>query len=138
MSGCVKKRVQVCTAKNQEGSTRKNTKKSLAEIVCQKNCEKKCTNLVEIKNRKHNGIFREKKEIRNLQEEYRTRKSRFTLVLQVGAKLRDNKVNGPEDAIVSEMIKKLSMEKNQHCDDAFSGTGHGPDGILKLVGSCKR
>ena len=58
--------------------------------------------------------------------------------LRVGAKSRDNKVNGPEDAIVSEMIKKLSMEKDQHCDDASSGTGHGPDGILKLVECCKR
>ena len=33
------------------------------------------------------------------------------LVLQARAKLSENKVNGPEDAIVSEMIKRLPMEK---------------------------
>ena len=31
--------------------------------------------------------------------------------LQARAKLSDNKVNGPEDAIVSEMIKKFLLEK---------------------------
>ena len=33
------------------------------------------------------------------------------LVLQARAKLSENKVNGPEDAIVSEKIKRLPMEK---------------------------
>ena len=33
------------------------------------------------------------------------------LVLQARAKLSDNIVNGPEDAIVNEMIKKLPMDK---------------------------
>ena len=33
------------------------------------------------------------------------------LVLQARAKLGDNKVHGPEDAIVSEMIKQLPLEK---------------------------
>ena len=33
------------------------------------------------------------------------------LVLQARAKMSDNKVNGPEDAIVSEMIKKLLVDK---------------------------
>ena len=33
------------------------------------------------------------------------------LVLQARTRLSDNKVNGPEDAIVSEMIKRLPMEK---------------------------
>ena len=32
-------------------------------------------------------------------------------VLQARAKLSENKVNGPEDAIVSEMIKRSPMEK---------------------------
>ena len=31
-------------------------------------------------------------------------------MLQVRTKLSDNMVNGPEDAIVSEMIKKLPIE----------------------------
>ena len=33
------------------------------------------------------------------------------MVLQARAKLSDNKVNGPEDAVVSEMIKMLPLEK---------------------------
>ena len=33
------------------------------------------------------------------------------LVLQARAKMSDNKVNGPDDAVVSEMIKQLSSEK---------------------------
>ena len=33
------------------------------------------------------------------------------LVLQARAKVSENKVNGPEDAIVSEMMKRLPMEK---------------------------
>ena len=33
------------------------------------------------------------------------------LVLQARAKMCDNKVKGPEDAVVSEMIKQLSFEK---------------------------
>ena len=33
------------------------------------------------------------------------------LFLQVRAKMADNKVNGPEDAVVSEMIKEVPLEK---------------------------
>ena len=33
------------------------------------------------------------------------------LVLQAGAKMSENKVNGPEDAVVSEMIKQMPQEK---------------------------
>ena len=33
------------------------------------------------------------------------------LVLQARAKMSENKVNGPEDAVVNEMIKQLPMEK---------------------------
>ena len=33
------------------------------------------------------------------------------LVLQARAKMSENKVNGPEDALVSEMIKQLPLEK---------------------------
>ena len=39
------------------------------------------------------------------------------LVLQTRAKLSENKVNGPEDAIVSEMIKRLP-----HYHEVFPGT----------------
>ena len=54
------------------------------------------------------------------------------LVLQARAKLSDKKVNGPEDAIVSEMIKRLPMENMHNCE-VLSRTSHGPDGITKLV-----
>ena len=41
------------------------------------------------------------------------RKAEITVdvVLEARARLSDNKVNVPEDAIVSEMIKRLPMEK---------------------------
>ena len=32
-------------------------------------------------------------------------------MLQARAKMSEDKVNGPEDAVVSEMIKKLPLEK---------------------------
>ena len=49
---------------------------------------------------------------RNQQFTEEGRKAEITvdLVLQARAKLSGNKVNGPEDAIVSEMIKRLPME----------------------------
>ena len=47
-----------------------------------------------------------------LTEDGRSTEITIDLVLQARAKLSDNKVNGPEDAIVSEMIKRLPMEKN--------------------------
>ena len=43
--------------------------------------------------------------------EGRTAEITVDLVLQARAKMSDNKVNGPEDAIVSEMIKQLPVEK---------------------------
>ena len=55
------------------------------------------------------------------------------LVLQARAKLSDNKVNGPEDAIVSEMIKKVAHGKDQHYCEVLPRTFHGLDGISKLV-----
>ena len=33
------------------------------------------------------------------------------VLLQAGAKMSDNNVNGPDDAVVSEMIKHLPLEK---------------------------
>ena len=55
------------------------------------------------------------------------------LVLQARAKLSDNEVNGPEDVIVSEMIKRLPMEKiytkTRCCQERFSGS----DGVSKLM-----
>ena len=47
------------------------------------------------------------------------------LVLQARAKLSGNKINGPEDAIVSEMIKRLRHGENLHCCEVVSGTNSG-------------
>ena len=61
------------------------------------------------------------------------------LVLQAKAKLSDNKVNGPEDAIGSEMIKRLPMEKIytivQCFQERFLGLVEPPSSwkIVKLV-----
>ena len=61
------------------------------------------------------------------------------LVLQARAKLSDNKVNGPEDAIVSEMITKLPMEKIYiiaRCfQERFMGQMESPSSwkVVKLV-----
>ena len=43
--------------------------------------------------------------------EGRTAEITVDLVLQARATMSDNKVNGPEDAIVSEMIKQLPWEE---------------------------
>ena len=45
-------------------------------------------------------------------------------------------VNGPEDEIVSEMIRSLPMENLHYCQ-MFSRTLHGPYGIPKLVEGCE-
>ena len=61
------------------------------------------------------------------------------LMLQARAKLSDNKVNGPEDAIVSEMIKKLPVEKIYtfaRCfQERFMGQMESPSSwkVVKLV-----
>ena len=65
-------------------------------------------------------------------EDRRNAEITVDLVLQAWANLSDNKVNGPENAIVSEMIKQLPLEKT-HCCEVFSGTFHGPDGISKFL-----
>ena len=64
----------------------------------------KCT---QIRRRRKNY----KKTELNFTEEGRTAEITLDLVLQSGAKMSDNKVNGPEDAIVSDMIKQLPLEK---------------------------
>ena len=52
-----------------------------------------------------------KKGNQQITEEGRNAEITIDLVLQARAKMSDNKVNGPEDAIVSEIIKRLPMEK---------------------------
>ena len=65
------------------------------------------------------------------------------LVVQARAKLSDNKVNGPEDAIGSEMIKRLPFEKIYtiaRCfQERFMGQMESPSSwkVVKLVFSKK-
>ena len=77
--------------------------------------------------RHREGVYTDPEETKKVQEgrlEHvkKKRDQRFTdeerkveitinLVLQGRAKMSDNKVNGPEDAVVSEMIKQLAQEK---------------------------
>ena len=59
------------------------------------------------------------------------------LVLQARAKLRDNKVNGPEDAVVGEMIKILLVEKMYTIARCFQDRFYGSDGCSQLVEDCE-
>ena len=52
-----------------------------------------------------------KKDHRHFTEEGRGAEITVDLVLQARAQLSENKVNGPEGAFVSEMIKRLRLEK---------------------------
>ena len=45
--------------------------------------------------------------------------------------MSNNKVNGPQDDIVIEMIKQLPIEK-KHYREVFSRPLHGPDGISEF------
>ena len=47
--------------------------------------------------------------------------------------MSDNKVHGPEDAIVSEMIKRLPTEKMYTFTKCLSGKCSGSDGVSKLM-----
>ena len=87
--------------------TEKNGKKNFKSIV------KRCT-LTWRKQKEHRKAELNtsmKKGNRQVTEEGRNAEITVDLVLQTRAKLSDNKVNGPEDAIVSEMIKNMPMEK---------------------------
>ena len=61
------------------------------------------------------------------------------LVLQARAKMADNKVNGPDDAVVSEMIKQLPWEKiytiTRWFQERFMGQMEAPSSwnIVRLV-----
>ena len=72
-------------------------------------------------------------------EEGRNAEITVDLVLQARAKLSENKVNGPEDAIVSEMVKRLPMEKiytvTKCFQERFLGQMESPSSwkVVKLV-----
>ena len=55
------------------------------------------------------------------------------LVVQARARLSENKVNGPEDAILSEMIKRLPTEKVYIITKCFQERFFGSDGVSELM-----
>ena len=69
------------------------------------------------------------------------RKAEITvdLVLQARAKIADNKVNGPEDTVVCEMMKQLPLEKiytiTKCFQERFMGQMEAPSSwkVVKLV-----
>ena len=83
--------------------------------------------------------FFNKKGNQQFTEEGRNAEITVDLVLQARAKLSDNKVNGPEDATVSEMIKKWPMDNIYtvaRCfQERFMGQMESPSSwkVLKLV-----
>ena len=68
---------------------------------------------------------------RHLSKDGRSVEISVDLVLQARAKLSNNKVIGPADAVVSEMIKALTLEKNYVVTTCFQqrfmGTVEAPD-----------
>ena len=78
----------------------------------QRHCEEVYTDLEETQEAQESRIvYFKKKGNQQFTEEGRSAELTVDLVLQARAKLSDNKVNGPEDAIVSEMIKRLAIDK---------------------------
>ena len=76
--------------------------------------------------------FQEKRN-QQLTEEGRNAEITVDLVLQARAMSSDNKVNGLEDAIVSE----IAHGENLHYCEVLSRMIHGPDGIPKRVEGCE-
>ena len=77
-----------------------------------RHCEEVCADQNETREAQESRIEYFKKEgNQQFTEDGRNAEITVDLVPQARAKLSDNKVNGPGDAVVSEMIKKLSMEK---------------------------
>ena len=51
--------------------------------------------------------------------------------------MSENKVNGPEDAVVSELIKQLSSENIYTTTKCFQKRFHGSGGSAKFVEDCE-
>ena len=78
----------------------------------QRHSEEVYTDMEETKEAQENRIeYFWKKGNQQFTEEARNVDITVDLVLHARAKLSENKVNGPEDAIVSEIVKRLPMEK---------------------------
>ena len=85
----------------------KNGKKKL-----QRHCEEVYTDQDETREVQEKRIeYFKKKSDRDSTNDGRGAEITVDLVLQARAKMSENKVNGPEDAAVSEMIKQLPLEK---------------------------
>ena len=67
-------------------------------------------------------------------EEGRAAEISVDLVLQARAHMADNKVNGPEDSVVSEMIKQLPSEKIFRGSEAPQGMFYGVVSKLPAIG----
>ena len=104
-----------------------------------RHCEEVYTDLEGTKDVQEESRTEHFKKNGNQQFTEQGRNAEFTvdLVLQAGAKSSGNKVIGPEDVIVSEMIKKAAHGENLHHCEVLSRTIHGPDGISKLVEGCE-
>ena len=103
----------------------------------QRHCEEVYTDQEETKEAQESRIENfKKKGNQHFTEEGRNAEITVDLVLQARAKLSDDKVNGPEDAIVSEMIKRLPMEKMftivRCCQERFSGLMESPSSWKKV------
>ena len=60
------------------------------------------------------------------------------LVLQARATMSDKKVDGPEDAVASEMIKQLvALGEDLDHNEVLPRALHGPDGGAKFVEDCE-
>ena len=106
----------------------------------QRHCEEVYTDMEETKEELENRIeYFWKNGNQQFSEERLNAEITVDMMLQARAKLSDNKVNGPEDAIVSEMIKKLPMEKictKTKCfQEHFLGQMESPSSwkVVKLV-----
>ena len=99
-------------------------KKAFDGIACQwqihgRQCEEVKTDPEETK--EEYLVFSRGKGDQQFTQDERGTEITIDLVLQARAKMLDNKVNGPEDAVVSEMIKQLPRE-NPHHRNVFPGT----------------
>ena len=110
--------------------TDQNGKRSFKGTV-----EEVYTDMDETKEEQENRIeYFWKKGNQQFTEDGRNAEITVDQVLQ-GAKLSENKVNGPEDAIVSEMIKKFAHGEDLHYHEVLPQTLHGHDRVSKLVES---
>ena len=110
----------------------------------QRHCEEVYTNWEETREVQENKIEHfKKKSDQMFTMDGRRAEITVDLVLQAKAKMSDNKVNGPEDAATSEMIKQLLLEKiyaiTKCFQERFMGQMEAPNSwkIVKLVSLTK-